>query len=143
VRTILWAEDPALVAEWVAAKFPHVEAFPPWARAVGWVRVNGDGTGEIVGGVVACPRGGDFDAELSIALDGVSVTRDQLRRLLRLVFEEWGWVRVTCLIARSNRRARSFVERIGFRREGALKHGFDGRQTAVVYGMTREDCRWL
>lgn len=141
--TVLWVGDEAAIAAWVAARFPHIGAFPASARAVSWVRVFDDGSGEIIGGVVACPRGGGFDAELSIALEGVYITRAQLRTLLGLCFEKWGWKRLTCHIARGNKRARDFVERVGFRREGALKHGFDGRQTAVVYGMTRDECRWL
>jgi hypothetical protein len=141
--TALWADDPALIAEWVAARFPHVETFPPWARAVAWVDVSEDGTGEIVGGIVACPRGGGFDAELSIALETPRTTRAQWRTLCRLVFEEWGMARVTCHVAKSNRQSRRFCERLGFRREGALRRGYDGRQTAIIYGMTRDECRWL
>lgn len=141
--TILWAGDERAICQWVASKFPHVEGFPASARAVAWIRATDDETAEIVGGVVACPRGGGFDAELSIALDGVSVTRGQLQALTRLCFDTWGLERLTCHVARGNKRARAFVERVGFRREGALRKGFDGRQTAVIYGMTRDECRWL
>ena len=143
MTVVLWADEPARVAAWVAGQFAHVDGFPPWARAVGWVRVGEDGAGEIIGGVVACPRGGDFDAELSIALDGVRTTRAHWRDLFGLCFDEWGWVRLTCHVAKQNKRARGFVERLGFRREGAMRRAYDGRQTAIIYGMTRDECRWI
>lgn len=135
----LWWGDEPLVAQWVADKFPHLEGFGQ-GRAVGWVTDDG----RLIGGLVLCPRGGCFDAELSIYFEKeCRPTRAQLRALFTLAFDQWGLTRLTCLIAKKNRRARDFVERIGFVREGTMRLGFDGYQHAIVYGMLRKDCKWV
>lgn len=138
MTTLIFDLD-AEVAEWVASKFPHVEGFGA-GRAVGWFAPNG----EILGGLVLVPRGGGFDAELSIYLDPrCRPPRRHWRLLFEMAFGAWRLKRLTLHIARANHKARRFAERMGFRQEGALRKGYDGRQTAIVYGMTIDDCFWI
>jgi hypothetical protein len=35
------------------------------------------------------------------------------------------------------------VRKLGAVYEGFLRHGLDGDRDALVFGMLREDCRWL
>lgn len=128
----------------VADQLPHVGAFAPTHRAMAWIRDKDEDTVEILGGVVLCRRGGGYDAELSIAiLPECKVTRSHIKDLFFTAFTGFGLTRLTCFVARKNSRARRFVERLGFRHEGTLKRGYDGVQAAIVYGMTKEDCRWI
>lgn len=135
----LWEGDDALIMQYVASKFPHVEGFSPGSRALGWV----DGQ-SLVGGVVLSPRGGGFDAELSIALEPqCRVMPGHIKTLFHVAFSVFGLKRITCHIAKGNKPARAFVKRLGFREEGLMRKGYDGKQTAMLYGMTADECRWL
>lgn len=67
--------------------------------------------------------------------------RGILRALFDFPFGQLRVGRVTAIIQKSNRKARRFVERIGFRLEGV--HPRDGGPTLCSYGMTRASCRWL
>lgn len=50
--------------------------------------------------------------------------------------------RITALVRAKNKRARGFVENIGFAYEGTLKHYYD-QDDMRVYGMLRENCRFI
>lgn len=140
----LWDGDEGAVKDYVASRFTHVDGFPAGARALGWVNVDSRGVYHVVGGVVLAPRGGGFDAELSIAIEPeCRISPGHLKTLFRVVFDVFGLKRVTCHIAKGNKPAIRFVERLGFRREGNLRRGYDGHQRALVYGMTADECRWL
>lgn len=131
------------VRAFVAVRMRNVRAFAKTAPAIGWVRDINDDQAAIVGGVVLS-RKSDWDADLSIALTPeCRVTRAHLETLFRVAFEGYGLKRLTCLVARKNAKSRSLCERLGFRNEGALRRGFDGVQTAVVYGMSVDECRWI
>jgi alkanesulfonate monooxygenase SsuD/methylene tetrahydromethanopterin reductase-like flavin-dependent oxidoreductase (luciferase family) len=58
-------------------------------------------------------------------------------------FDQLGVKRVQATIAKGNKAARKFVERLGFRYEGLARFGFSATQHAAVYSMLREECRWL
>lgn len=140
MKTFLWAEDEPAVAAWVSEGFPHIEGFPAGCRAVAWVTDEG----RIVGGLVLAPRGGWFDAELSIRFErGCAFTRRQLRHLFRGAFRVWGFRRLTVHVAADNTPSRRLVERLGWRQEGVLRRGYDGTRDAVVYGLLADECPYL
>ena len=70
-----------------------------------------------------------------------------VRRVLRCVFNFC----FTCLDCRrasafvsvSNDKSRKLVERLGFRQEGVLRKYRDNGEDAFVFGMLKEECRWL
>ncbi len=85
-----------------------------------------------------------WDAELSIYVERPGfLTRAILAELFGFAFGRLGLVRLTCRVAKGNRHARRFVERLGWRLEGVKRRGFDGRRDAVIYGMLATECRWL
>lgn len=134
-------DDEPYIAQWVADHFKHVDRFGT-GRAVGFY----DDDHGLVGGIVLCPRGGYFDAELSIAFEpgwAKRITRAHLRTLFSLCYDQWGLTRLTVHIAKRNKPARRFVQRLGWVQEGVLHKGYDGQQTAIVYGMLRENCKVL
>jgi hypothetical protein len=84
-----------------------------------------------------------YDVEMSIAaLRGDWATRAFVRACFRYAFDTLKAERVTGRVAASNRIARDMDERLGFRIEGRQARGF-GADDAVIYGMTRGECRWL
>jgi RimJ/RimL family protein N-acetyltransferase len=78
-----------------------------------------------------------------IAEDPRWCTKGALQFLLAYPFETLGCRRVTALVARKNRRSRRLVEGLGWKLEGTCRRAWDGKQDAMVYGMLREECRWL
>jgi hypothetical protein len=52
-------------------------------------------------------------------------------------------VRVTMLIDPDNAAAEHIVRKLGAQYEGFLRRGLDGHRDALVFGMLRDDCKWL
>lgn len=156
-RTGLWQggeEGEVYIKEYIADSFGGMWAngFPKSSRAVAYVQMNEEaGALDILGALVVNWRYGYFDAELGIFIEpdaGVGLRPSFFREGFKWLFtprdEGLGLSRVTCEIAADNERAQSFVERLGFLREGYLKRRFDGHRDAVVYGLTAEAVnRWL
>lgn len=142
--TTLWGGDPETVKRFVADQFDHIDEFSEGAITLGMLEPTADGSMVLMGGIVLELRRCGWDGEVSIVvLPGVTLTRANLRTMFSVPFEAVGLARLTCLVAKKNKRSRRFVERLGFTLEGAMKRGFDGHRTACIYGMTREDCRWI
>lgn len=66
-----------------------------------------------------------------------------LRAAFGYPFEQLALRRVTGRIAASNHRANSFVERLGFQREGLVRQGWHTGDDLVIWGMLRSECRFL
>lgn len=71
------------------------------------------------------------------------LTRARLEAIFAHPFVTLGCLRVSGFIRRGNRTARRVAERIGFRLEGVARCGFEDGTDAMIYGMTRNDCRWM
>jgi RimJ/RimL family protein N-acetyltransferase len=69
--------------------------------------------------------------------------RGVLRGLFHYPFEQLRVGRVTAIISKSNKHARRFVERIGFRLEGVHPRMMPSGGASCSYGLIKEDCRWL
>jgi RimJ/RimL family protein N-acetyltransferase len=80
--------------------------------------------------------------EMSCAGEPGWLTRKSLRAFFHFPFVQLKCRRVTGIVHRKNKRARDVNERMGFRLEGVCKHGFENGD-AMVYGMTRAECRWI
>jgi RimJ/RimL family protein N-acetyltransferase len=57
-------------------------------------------------------------------------------------FNQLGVRRITGLVPGKNMQARGFDEHIGFRLEGVMRNALKD-DDILVYGMLREECRWL
>lgn len=133
------AQPKELIAQFVAIR-QGKPATEPWGHftAIGLLR-----HGALIAGVLynsfeeknVCMHVG--------AIDGAHwLTRSFLFAAFDYPFNQLGMRRVTALVPKKNKAARKFDEHIGFRYEGCLKHYFD-RDDMIVYGMLREDCRWI
>jgi len=127
------------VARFVASRIPGFRlSTGKDYRAIGFLR-----GGKLVAGCILHDHRG-FDVSASVAAEGKDwPVIEMLRFIARLVFQDWGCKRMTLLVSQKNKRARDFAQKVGFKEEGCLELGFDGKQNGIVYGMTRRNCRWL
>ncbi len=82
--------------------------------------------------------------EISVA---TSSSKMCSKRILKIVFGypfvQLGLNRVTATINEANEKSLSLVKRLGFQLEGELKQYYDNGNTAMIYGLTKDNCRWL
>jgi hypothetical protein len=105
------------------------------------VTVREDVTGQIVAGL-ACEFKTWFDVSFSAAIDEPdAITRRLLRGIFQALFSRA--VRITALVDPTNTEAEEAVKRLGFVYEGFVRLGLDGTRDALLYGMLRQDCRYL
>ena len=71
------------------------------------------------------------------------LTRDFLFRVFAYPFIQLGCNRVTGLVRVDNIEARRFDEHLGFKQEGVIRRGASDGTDMILYGMLREECRWL
>lgn len=111
----------------------------PWFQALGVVK-----GGELIGGVVFHSyRPEAYDIEITAAFASPKwCSPATLSQILRYPIEQLGCRRCTAKTATSNRRARFFLERLGFECEGVLRRAYDGKEDWLVYGVLREQLRW-
>jgi RimJ/RimL family protein N-acetyltransferase len=69
--------------------------------------------------------------------------RSTLRYLFEYPFLELNCSRMTALIKEGNEKSIKLCAGLGFKREGVMQRGFDGRSNAILYGMRRDQCKWL
>ena len=121
----------------IAQKKP---AYEPWGQYTTLGLVSGHA---LVAGVVynsfeAC----NVCAHIGAVPGGHWLTPRFLRAMFDYPFNQMGKRRITALVARKNKRARRFVEKLGFKLEGTLSHYYE-RDDMIVYGLLREKCAFL
>jgi len=102
-----------------------------------------DDKNDFVGGVVLTNFRGT-DIEISCAAETPMAWRhDVCKAIFKYVFEQLNCVRCTSITVKGNRRARGFLEGLGFQLEGNVRLGYDGTKDALIYGLLRSECRYL
>jgi RimJ/RimL family protein N-acetyltransferase len=71
------------------------------------------------------------------------LTRDFLFRVFAYPFLQLKCSRVTGLVRTDNLAAQRFDEHLGFVREGVIRKGATDGTDFILYGMLKEECRWL
>lgn len=85
----------------------------------------------------------DGNIEATIAADDPRWCRKGvLASLFYYPFVQLGCRRITCLIRHDNERSIRLCEGLGFVREGRCRKIF-GEEDGLVYGLIREECRWI
>jgi hypothetical protein len=77
----------------------------------------------------------------ALVLDPHCLSRRGLRAIFTALFSQAK--RLTAEVEPDNRRALKQVQRLGFVYEGYRPLGLEGCRDTIVYGMLREDCRYL
>jgi hypothetical protein len=84
------------------------------------------------------------DVEVSCAGETAVAWRPSVcTAVFKYIFEQLGCVRCTSITVKGNKRARAFLEGLGFQLEGNVRLGYDGRRDALIYGLLRSECRFL
>lgn len=129
------------VLEYLRTRLPDFDWQPPAATALGSVRA-----GQIIGGCAYYNfRPGRLGNGVEMACAGEPgwLNRRTLFGYFFYPFVTLGCVRVTAIVSKKNKRARSIDERLGFRLEGVHPFGMEDGTTAMSYGMIKRDCRWI
>jgi len=127
------------IAAWVCARNPHMDLGDMPYSAIGQL----DALGNIIGGVVyTLYTGRDIQASVAGAHRRF-MTRRFLGEIFRYPFLQLGVRRMTILIGAENVHSQQFCEKLGFQYEGVLRAFLPEDENCLVYGMLREECRFL
>lgn len=127
------------VVRWVLAhiNIPFAIA-SPGATAIGAVNEKG----QLIGGCIYS----DYrrvDITVSAAGQDGWMTPGNIRGFCRYPFIQLGCRRVTSVVPRKFKKARAFNEKFGFKLEGISRKALEDGQDAFIFGMLREECKWL
>lgn len=132
------------LAEWAGQRMPtpiHCKDFGA-QRSIG-ISQNNDMLAVVVYNRFERMRHGNT-LQMSIAsISPAWCRRGVLRALFHYPFVQQDCSSVWAATGRKNTNARRFLERLGFTLRGSRRKGYDGRQDAMLYDMTRDECRWL
>ncbi len=130
-----------LVGRWLLERLPEVTALPGGYEAIGVAR--GD---LLVGGCLftdytPAPYGG---ASIQVWCAGHDwISRKTIRVMLGYPFRQLNCHRITALTAKKNRACRSMMEGLGFRLEGLVRAGYGPGRDACLYGLLRNQQKWV
>ena len=81
---------------------------------------------------------------ISIATDSPKwCSKAVLKVIFGFPFIQLGVNRITATIRETNEKSTELVKRLGFILEGQLQKYYATGETAMIYGMTKDNCRWL
>lgn len=127
----------AILSAGTRVDFSHCDfKAPRWFSA--WAR---DDVGAIIG-IFAIEFPFWFEGRISVlVLDQACMSRRVLRAIFTAAFTHAR--RLTAEVEPSNRRALRQVQRLGFVYEGFRRLGLEGSRDTLVYGMLKDDCKYL
>lgn len=137
MKSVIYGQDER-VLKWVGDRVDG-EAFSPGAIGIGL-----EEDGELIAGVVF-----NMYTKSSICMHVAAIpgkrwmTREFLWRVFAYPFIQLKCNRVTGLVREDNLVAQKFDEHIGFKREGLVRKGAADGTNFILYGMLKEECRWL
>jgi RimJ/RimL family protein N-acetyltransferase len=103
-----------------------------------------DATGRIIGGFIFYDwERANGNIYIAAAGSGAWVTPGNLRVWFSYPFNQLKCNRITSMVAKSNKVSREMTERLGFKREGCIRAARGPGKDSIVYGMLRNECRWI
>lgn len=126
------------IAKFVSKNIKGDERFPLDSPCVGIIR-----GGKIIAGVVYSLYTGNSIAMNVAATAPGWLNKAFLRTVFRYPFEQLGVSRVSALVRTDNETSSKFVEHVGFVREGCIRKAESDGTDLYLYGMLKEECRWL
>ena len=137
MKTTIYGQDNR-VADFVTSHVDDVE----FLGKINTLGVEQDG--ELIAGVVFENYTGSSISMHVAALDGRNwLSKEFLFRTFAYPFLQLDCNRVTGLVRADNAKAQKFDEHIGFIKEGVLRKGATDGTDYIIYGMLKEECRWL
>lgn len=127
---------------WAAAKLPWAQDAGVFGPYEAWGILKGDA---LVGVVVFNNYRAEIgDIELNIiSPDGHWGSRTLFATIADYVFNQLKCERISVTLPEHAKRNRDAAEKAGFTVEGTRRRGFPGGSDAIMYGLLKEDCRWL
>lgn len=137
--SVLYEPQDALIA-WAASRmgYPNFQ-FRPDARAIGREK-----DGEICA-VIVFDTWSDGDCLIHVVSDGSKrwFSREFVIRAMAFPFLQVGNRAITALVLASNAPSIAMCEHFGFQREGLLRRRGPNGEDMILFGLLREECRWL
>ena len=125
------------IADFVCRHAPHAEhGFSKFAT------IGVEHNGELIAGVVFTDYHGHAISVSMASTSPLWASRRTLAGIFAYPFVQLNCDRLTACTGRSMVSVREFLERLGFVEEGLLRRGF-ADDDCVIYGMLREECRWI
>lgn len=123
--------------EWVREKIPKVERWTEGFKSLAAIEA-----GEIVGAVVY-DAFTPFECCIHVRLDKPGCKSQWvLEQVFSYPFHQLGLKRLTGLVGASNEKGQQLCTWLGFTPEGRKANAL-GDEDELIYGLTRENCRWL
>lgn len=135
MKTVIYGQDER-VCQWVNERLNE-----QFKDAVG---IGLEENGELIAGVV-------FDtythAGINMHIAAIPgklwMTREYLYRCFAYPFVQLNCRRITGLVREDNEVSKKFVKHLGFEYEGLLREAYMDGTNVVVYGMLKNECRWI
>jgi RimJ/RimL family protein N-acetyltransferase len=143
MRAVPAEELTGAVGQYLMEKIRGLKLVPGMFTAFAFLNDQNDFVG---GCAISGWRQGQYgnDCEISCAAETSMAFRPHVfKAVFGYVFVQLKCVRLTCVTTKRNKRARTFIERIGFELEGNVRLGYDGKRDALIYGLLAADCRYL
>jgi len=134
------ANQDEMVAKWVASRMPIFEFGSTPYTALGLMNQAGM---IIAGCVYQNYTKADIHMHVAALPDKRWLNRPFLGECFRYPFEQLGCKRVTGLVPSKNTDAQRFDEHLGFIYEGRIRQILPDGDDLIIYGMLREECRFL
>ena len=127
---------------WAANRWPETSEHHDWGPYTTIHLENEFGITAVV--VYNCyqPKN-SIDIHVCAAVAGRWLTRPFLAAVFQYPFEQLGVRRVTSRIGADNTKARGFLEALGFQHEGTIRKGWEPDVDLLIYGLLKEECRFL
>ena len=126
------------VVEFVNSLIPGDDKYPLDTGNIGLLE-----NGKLIGGVLYTRyTGTDVCMHVAGAYPGW-VNLSFIKAAFRVPFIQLGCQRCSGLVRVDNHAAQKFDEHLGFKREGVLRKADDDGCDLIIYGMLREECKWL
>lgn len=136
MKTVIYGQDKR-ICEWVADAVSESEFI--LARGIGL-----EEDGKLIAGVVYENYTGKNITMHVAAVPGKRwLNREFLYRSFAYPFVQLECFRVTGLVKTDNFEAQKFDEHLGFKREGLLRRACEDGTDLILYGMLKEECRWI
>lgn len=130
------------VAAWAAKQLPWAQEPDSFGPCEAWGIIKDE---QMVGAVIFNhhhPEIGDIEWNI-VAPNTTWVGRDTLEVVFDYVFNQLKCVRMSVTLPKGAKKNREFLEKLGFIMEGTKRRGFPGGQNAILYGLLKEECKWL
>lgn len=80
--------------------------------------------------------------EVSIVSDR-GLSKGFIKVVFGYAFQLANLSRLSALVETGNQESIEMVEKLGFKREGTLRHAADNGSNLYIYGMLKEECKWV